>query len=71
MQDNTDYNPDDSDWYLKINWTPFLDEIFDPHSNISIRPTEAACFRNMVRECRRFEWGNHLNNPLNKNYDIE
>ena len=65
------YNSNDPDWWLRINWTPFLAEVFDSHSNISTRPTEIAAFRNIVKQCQRFEWKNHPNNPLNKMYDDE
>ncbi len=59
----------DVPWWLQVNWTPFLAEVFDSRSNVSVRPTEVAAFRNMVGQCRRFEWKNHPNNPANKSYD--
>ena len=64
-----EYNPDDPHWYLMVNWNPFVSEVFDSRSNLSVRPTEVQCFRNMQNECRRFEWKNHPNNPANKSYD--
>lgn len=68
MYNSNHNNNSDIPWWLLINWTAFLAETFDPKSNMSTRPTEVACFRNMVRECRQFEWDNHTNNPKNKNY---